>query len=119
MGVWMEARAGATCQDLPCITKTAIEAALKKIDVALSQDAVEEHAEKLARLIEEEHFGPYKFVAGELEIAIHDIDYDAECLEGCKGEVEVRFEVDGNASGMRRIAEKMLRDMGMNLKICE
>jgi hypothetical protein len=118
MGVWLEARTGTTCQDLRCITKTAIETAIKKTGVALSQDAVKEHAERLARIIEEEHFGPYKFTAGDLEIAIHDIDYDVECLEGCKGEVEVKFEVDG--SGVRHIVEKILRDMGLhNVKICE
>jgi hypothetical protein len=119
MGVWLEAKTRAACEDLLCITKTAIEIALKKIGVALDQNEVDEHARKLAELIEEEFFEyPYKFTVPGLEVTIYDVDYDVdECTYGCEGDLEVRFEVDGN---IKPVVEKLLKDMGVdNVKICE
>jgi hypothetical protein len=116
MGLWLEARQRAMCRDLLCITRTAIEAVLEKIGY---QSDVEEHAKKLAEVIEEEHLEePYIFTLGNLKIAIYDVDYDVDdCANGCEGEIRVEFEVDGD---IKQVIKKVLKDMGVNnIEICE
>jgi hypothetical protein len=116
MGLWLEARQRAMCRDLLCVAKTAIDAVLEKIGC---QSDVEEHAKKLAKAIKEEYLEePYIFTLGNLTITIYDVDYDVDdcTTDGCEGEVKVEFEVDGD---IRQVVKKVLRDMGVNIEICE
>jgi len=117
MGLWLEARQRAMCRDLLCIAKVAIEAVFEKIGYQSYSD-VEEHAKKLAEVIEEEYLEePYTFTLGNLKIAIYDVDYDIDCTDGCEGEVRVEFEVEGD---IKQVVKKVLKDMGVdNIEICE
>jgi hypothetical protein len=117
MGLWLEARQRAMCRDLSCVARTAVEAVFEKIGVYQN---IEEYAEKLAEVIEEEHLEePYIFTLGNLKITIYDVDYDVDCTNGCESEIKVKFEVDGDIKDIKPVIKKVLKDMGVDIEICE
>jgi hypothetical protein len=68
-----------------------------------------------------ELYDRYKFTVEDLEITICQLYYkaiDKECFETCH--ITISFVVDGDANGIRRIIERMLKNgAGKYVKICE
>jgi len=124
MGIKLENKIWTSCEDSLCIAKEAVGSVLRRIGVETGEADVEEHAKRIAELMGEGRklYDRYTFTVGGLEITISHLCYEAvdeECFEECHGYITVQYEVDGDNSNIRRVVEKLLRDIGADVKICE
>jgi len=122
MGIEMEARTKVMCEDASCVARSAVESVFEKIGISADRTEIDQHTKNLIELMgEEDLYDPYTFTARGLEITIYHVYYDIEeCSNGCEGYVTVDFGIDGSAGDIKRVVEKLLKDMGTdNVKICE
>jgi hypothetical protein len=115
MGLWIEIKEKATCYDNFCVARTVLESIMSILGSQIEQ-IVEEHVEKLGKLISKEDYtmeNGYTFTVEQLKISVYDVIFDIiECgLEGCEGYVVASVLLEGDDSKMREIAKKIAKDM--------
>jgi hypothetical protein len=117
MGLWIEIKEKTTCYDNFCVARTVLESIMSILGSQIEQ--IEEHVEKLGKLISEEDYtmeNGYTFAVEQLKISVYDVMFDiTECgLEGCEGYVVASVLLEGNDNRMKEIAKKIAKDMGID-----
>jgi hypothetical protein len=124
MGIEIEAKTKVMCEDAACVARNAVESVFKKIGISADRTEIEQHTKNLIELMgDEDLYDPYTFTAGGLEVTIYHVYFDVEecSSEGCEGYITVDFGIDGSAGDIKRVVEKLLKDIRADkyVKICE
>jgi hypothetical protein len=119
MGIELKVRVAVGCRETHCVAKSVVESILSKLGITVGD--VEEYVKELAELT----YGA-TFTVDNVVITIRDVYYDwntddCDYRDDCVGATTVKFEVDGDASKMKQIVMKILKDIGADkyVKICE